>query len=292
MSEQSSAHMSEQSSTRVSEQSSAHMSERSSTAPADPVAVSPPLGPPVPFLAAIVAVAAGQLGRVRVGRGPLLFVATVQSLGLVVLLRGVVHRQDVATSASIVAGSTVLVVAFVALNLLAQRFGSLRASAALDYYAALPVSPAAVVLGTAASYATFTVPGAVVTAVAGVAIYGLPFGHLWVVVPVVAVAAIALSGVGALLGLGLPRPELATIAGQLGMTVVLFLGIIPPAHLPVVARGLRAVVPGTLAVDALADALRAHTDWTGVAVRLGVTVLYGVVALALAGIAMRRAVDR
>jgi ABC-2 type transport system permease protein len=209
-----------------------------------------------------------------------------------VLLRGVVHRHDVATSASIVAGSTILVVAFVALNLLAQRFGTLRANAALDYYAALPVSPAAVVLGTAASYASFTVPGAVVTAVVGAVIYGLPFAHLWVVVPAVAVAAVALSGVGALLGLALPRSELATIAGQLGMTVVLFLGIIAPTHLPVLARGVRALVPGVLAVDAFADALRAHTDWTDVVIRLAATLVYGVVTLALAGWAFRRAVDR
>ena len=148
---------------------------------AEAAALAPPLGPRVPLLRGISAVASGQIGRVRIARGPLLFVATVQSLGLVVLLRGVVHHHDVATSTSIVAGSTVLVVAFVALNLLAQRLGALRATAALDYYAALPISPAAVVLGTAASYATFTVPGAVLTAVAGAAIYGLPFAHLWLV---------------------------------------------------------------------------------------------------------------
>jgi ABC-2 type transport system permease protein len=253
--------------------------------------VAPP-APRVPLVTAIAAVASGQLSRARVSRGPLLFVATVQSLGLVVLLRGVVHRHDTATGAAIVAGSTVLVVAFVALNLLAQQLGAFRANSALDYYAALPVSPAAVVLGMAASYATFTVPGAIVTAVVGAAVYGLPFAHLWLVLPVVVVAAIALSGIGALLGLGLTRPELATIAGQLGMTVVLFLGVIPPSHLPVVVRGVRAVVPGTLAVDALADALRANTDWTGVVIRLGITAAYGVIALALAGIAMRRAVDR
>lgn len=268
------------------------MTEVSTTAESTTVAQAPPLGDRVRLPAGIAAVAAGQVGRVRVARGPLLFVATVQSLGLVVLLRGIVHRHDLATSPSIVAGSTILVVAFVALNLLAQRFGALRANAALDYYAAMPVSPAAVVLGTAASYASFTVPGAVVTAVVGVVIYGLPAAHLWVVVPAVAVAAVALSGVGALLGLLLPRAELATIAGQLGMTAVLFLGIIAPAHLPLVARGLRAVVPGTLAVDAFADSLRAHPDWTAVVLRLLVTLGYGVLALALAGRALRRAVDR
>jgi ABC-2 type transport system permease protein len=250
------------------------------------------LAPRVALPRAIGAVAAGQLGRVRVAAVPLLFVATLQSLGIDVLLRGVVHRHDVATGASVVAGSTVLVVAFVALNLLSQRFGLLRATRALDYYAAMPISPTAVVLGTAAAYASFTLPGAAVTAVVGTALYGLPFGQLWVVLPAVLVAAVVLSGTGALLGLGLPRPELATVAGQLGMTAVLFLGIVPPTHLPEVIRAVRVVVPGTLAVDAIADALRPNTPWGDVVLRLAVTAGYGAVVLALAGRVLRRAVDR
>jgi ABC-2 type transport system permease protein len=249
-------------------------------------------GPKVSLAAGIAAVAAGQLGRVRVARGPLLFVATVQSVGLVILLRGVVHRHDNATAAAIVAGCSVLVVAFVALNLLAQRLGALKASTALDYYAALPVSPAAVVLGTAASYAAFAGPGVIVTAIVGGAVYGLSLGGLWIVIPAAAAAALALSGVGALLGLLLPRPELATIAGQLGMTAVLFLGIIPVGHLPEIVRGLRLAVPGMLSVDAIVDGVRPHTDWTDVILRLAASVGYGVVVLAAAGAAMRRAVDR
>jgi ABC-2 type transport system permease protein len=190
----------------------------------------------------------------------------------------------------VVAGATVLVVAFVALNLLAQRFGQLRASRALDYYAALGVAPSTVVLAAAASYATFTLPGALVTAAVGAGLYGLPATGLWVVLPVVAAAGVALAGVGAAVGLGLPRPELATVAGQLGMTAVLFLGVIPPAHLPPVARALRDAVPGALAVDALAAALRGHVDGAGLVWRLAVTVAMGVVALAVAGRLMRRAV--
>lgn len=253
---------------------------------------APALAPRVPLVRAVAAVTSGQLGRVRVARGPLLFVATVQSVGLVVLLRGIVHHHDVTTAASIVAGSTILVVGFVALNLLAQRLGALRATSALDYYAALPIPAAAVVLGMAASYAAFTFPGAVVTAVVGIAVYGLSFANLWLVVPVVVVAGLALSGVGALFGLAMPRPELATIAGQLGMTAVLFLGIIPPSHLPEVVRGVRDVVPGILAVDGFADALRANPDWLGVLARLVITAGYGVVLLAVASRVFRRAVDR
>jgi ABC-2 type transport system permease protein len=251
------------------------------------------LGPTVSLRAGISAVAAGQLARVKVARGPLLVVATMQSLGLVVLLRGIVHRHDGPTAAAVVAGSTILVVGFVALNLLAQRLGSLKANHALDYYAALPVSPTAVVLGTAASYATFTVPGTLVTAVVGGAVYDLPMSHLWLVVPAAATAALALAGVGALLGLLMPRPELATIAGQLGMTAVLFLGLIPVGHLPEVVRGLRLAVPGMLSVDAFADGLRSGaTPWLDAFVRLAVAAGYGAVALAAAGAALRRAVDR
>jgi ABC-2 type transport system permease protein len=251
------------------------------------------LGPTVSLRAGIAAVAAGQLARVRVARVPLLVVATVQSLGLVILLRGIVHRHDAPTAAAIVAGSTILVVAFVSLNLLSQRLGALKANQALDYYAALPVSSTAVVLGTAASYATFTIPGVFVTAVVGGLVYDLPMANLWLVVPATATAALALAGVGALLGLLLPRPELATIAGQLGMTAVLFLGLIPVGHLPEVVRGLRLAVPGMLSVDALVDGLRhGAMHWADAVVRLAIATAYGAVVLAAAGRALRRAVDR
>ena len=247
-------------------------------------------------LAALAAVTTGQLSRARAARGPLLFVATLQSVGILVLLRGVVDEGSAATARQVVAGATVLVVAFVALNLLAQRFGMLRGattgSSALDFYAALPVPAAAVVLGTAAAYASFTVPGAVLTAVTGCLLYGLPVSHLWVLVLVLPLAGAALAGLGALLGLLAPRPELATMAGQLGMTVVLFLGIIPAHRLPALLRPVRAIVPSTYGTDALAEALRSHPNGGRVLVDLAVCAAVGVVALLLASVAFRRAVRR
>lgn len=251
--------------------------------------------PPAPAaspVAAFAAVFAGQLARARVARASLLFVATLQSIGILVLLRGVVDTHNEVTKQSVVAGSAVLVIAFVALNLLAQRFGALKAARALDYYAALPVPPAAVVLATAAAYAVFTVPGAVLTALVGAALYGLPFAHLWLLLAVLPAAGAALAGLGALLGLALPRPELATVAGQLGMTVVMFLGIIPADRLPVAVRVVRAFVPSTYGVDALAEALRVHPDWAFVATHLAVCVAVGVLALAAASRAFAWAVAR
>ena len=237
-----------------------------------------------------LALYAGQVSRARAARVPLLFVATLQSVGIMLLLRGVVDVGSRTTSQQVVAGSTVLVVAFVALNLLAQRFGMLKGTGALDHFATLPVSGGLVVLATAASYATFTVPGAVITGVFGAVLYGLPLGHLWVLAVVLPLAGASLAGLGACLGLLAPRPELATVAGQLGMSGVLFLGIIPEHRLPGVIQLVRAVVPSTYATDALASSFSRHLD-AGLLVRdLGVCLVVAVLALSLASAAFRRAV--
>lgn len=252
----------------------------------------PSLAPRPSYGAALSAVYSGQLARARLARVPLLFVATLQSMGILLLLRGVVDAGNDTTSQQVVAGATVLVVAFVALNLLAQRLGYLRGAGALDYYAALPVPASAVVLGTAASFATFTLPGAIVTMVVGALLYGLPLAHLWVLVPALLIAGASLSGVGALLGLLAPRPELATVFGQLAMSAVLFLAIIPPGRLPVLVRAARYAVPGTYVADALAATFLARPHWSAVAGELAAAAAIGVATLALAAAAFRRAVAR
>lgn len=249
-------------------------------------------GPRASPAAAFGAVYSGQLARAKAARAPLLFVATLQSVGILLLLRGVVDPGPSVTARQVAAGSTVLVVAFVALNLLAQRFGALRASGALDHYAALPVGGAVVVLATAAAYATFTVPGALVTALLGAALFGLPLGHLWVLAPVLLLAGASLAGLGAVLGLAAPRPEIATVAGQLGMSAVLFLGIIPADRLPTVIAAVRAVVPSTYAVDALAEAFRPQPSAALILGHLAICAVVAVLALAAAARAFRRAVSQ
>ncbi|MFE0425642.1 ABC transporter permease [Streptomyces sp. NPDC058953] len=249
-----------------------------------------PLAPRARLLPSLAAVYRAQLSRARVARIPLLFVATFQSVGIMVLMRGVVDGG--AEARAVVAGSSVLVVAFVALNLLAQYFGQLRGSGGLDHYATLPVPPAAVVLGAAGAYASFTVPGTVVTAVTGSLLFGLPMTHLWVLVAVVPLAGAALAGLGAALGLLAPRPELATLLGQLGMSAALLLGVLPAARLPEPFVYLRDLMPSTYGVEALARAFDARPDWAGVAVDLGICAVVGVVSLTVATLAYRRAAVR
>ncbi|GAA2043306.1 ABC transporter permease [Streptomyces carpaticus] len=252
-------------------------------------AVPHPLAPAVRVWPALRAVYVAQLSRARVARIPLLFVATFQSIGIMVLMRGVVDGGSGDEARAVVAGSAVLVVAFVALNLLAQYFGQLRAGGGIDHYATLPVPAAAVALGTAAAYASFTVPGVIVTAVSGALLYQLPLGGLWVLLAVIPLAGAALAGLGAALGLLAPRAELATLCGQLGMSAALLLGVLPAARLPEPVRWLRELLPSTYGVEALAEVLRPGPDWGVVLVNLAVCAGVGVLALALATWAYRRA---
>ncbi|MFH8371358.1 ABC transporter permease [Streptomyces sp. NPDC018031] len=255
-----------------------------------PAAVPAPLAARARLLPALGAVYRAQLSRARVARIPLLFVATFQSVGIMVLMRGVVDGGSEARA--VVAGSSVLVVAFVALNLLAQYFGQLRASGGLDHYATLPVPPAAVVLGAAAAYASFTVPGTVVTAVTGSMLFQLPMGHLWILAAVVPLSGAALAGLGAALGLLAPRQELATLCGQLGMSAALLLGVLPAERMPAVVSYARDLLPSTYGVEALARSFDTRPDWLAVLADLGVCAGVGVISLAAATWAYRRAAVR
>ncbi|MGD6746022.1 ABC transporter permease [Streptomyces sp. BH106] len=267
----------------------------SELAPARPAPAPGPaeetLAPRARFLPALAAVYRAQLSRARVARIPLLFVATFQSIGIMILMRGVVD-QGGREAQAVVAGSAVLVVAFVALNLLAQYFGQLRAAGGLDHYATLPVPPASVVLGAAGAYASFTVPGTVVTAVVGCLMFQLPLAHLWVLVAVIPLAGAALAGLGAALGLLAPRPELATLLGQLGMSAALLLGVLPADRMPECVQWARDLLPSTYGVEAFARTFAAHPDWGVVLLDLGVCAAVGVASLAVATWAYRRAAVR
>ena len=249
------------------------------------------LGPKAKLWPSMAAVYRAQLSRARVARIPLLFVATFQSVGILIMMRGVVDGGS-HDAQFVVAGSSVLVVAYVGLNLLAQYFGQLRGSGGLDHYATLPVPPAAVVLGAAGAYASFTVPGTVLTAVFGCVLFGLPMGNIWILAAVIPLAGAALAGLGAALGLLAPRPELATLLGQLGMSAALLLGVLPADRMPDAVRFLRDLVPSTYGVEAFAQTFAAHPDWALVLGDLAVCAGVGVVSLAVAAWAYRRAAVR
>ena len=163
---------------------------------------------------ALCAVYRAQLSRARVARIPLLFVATFQSLGIMVLMRGVVDGG--AEARAVVAGSSVLVVAFVALNLLAQYFGQLRASGGPG-----PLRDASGARRRRRAGRRRRVRLLHRAGCRGHGRRGKPAlpaadGRLWVLIAVIPLAGAALAGLGAALGLLAPRPELATLVRPVG----------------------------------------------------------------------------
>ena len=249
------------------------------------------LGPRARLWPSLAAVYRAQLSRARVARIPLLFVATFQSIGIMILMRGVVDGGGEAQS--VVAGSSVLVVAFVALNLLAQYFGQLRASGGLDHYATLPVPPAAVVLGAAGAYASFTVPGTVVTAVFGCVLFGLPLAHLWVLVAVIPLAGAALAGLGR--GARAARAAAGTRHAARAARACprrCCWGCCPPTGCRRRCGSPRDLLPSTYGVEAFARTFGPHPDWAFVLGDLAVCAVVGVVSLAVATWAYRRAAVR
>jgi hypothetical protein len=97
---------------------------------------------------------------------------------------------------------------------------------------------------------------------------------------------------GAALGLLAPRPELATLLGQLGMSAALLLGVLPADRMPEVVRFARDLLPSTYGVEAFARTFGRHPDWAFVLGDLAVCGAVGVVSLAVATWAYRRAAVR
>ena len=123
-------------------------------------------------------------------------------------------------------------------------------------------------------------------------LFGLPLAHLWILIAVIPLAGAALAGLGAALGLLAPRPELATLLGQLGMSAALLLGVLPPERMPEAVRLARDLLPSTYGVEALARTFGPRPDWAHVLGDLAVCGVVGVISLGVATWAYRRAAVR
>lgn len=197
-----------------------------------------------------------QLARLRTSWRPYLIVSSAMPLGIAVLMRAVMDRQQVEElGPQIVAGSAVLAIAMTAVVMLAQRVASLRQSGGLDYYSTLPVSRIELMAAILLSFAVFALPGTLVVLTLGAALFDLSLGALWMALPVWLLGSFALAGLGVAIGFTAPDEQLAGMYSNLTMMAVLFLGILPASKLPEWLAGVRTVLPSTYAVDALKPGL-------------------------------------
>lgn len=197
-----------------------------------------------------------QLARLRTAWRPYLIVSSAMPLGIALLMRAIMNREQIATfGEQIVAGCAVLAIAMTAIVMLAQRVAALKETGGLDFYATLPVSRAALILSVLVSFAVFALPGMLIVLAGGAALFDLSMAALWSALPVWLAGSIALAGIGVALGFVAPDEQLAGMYSNLAMMGVLFLGILPPDKLPDLLDPVRAVLPSTYAVDALKPGL-------------------------------------
>ncbi|MDQ3963868.1 MAG: ABC transporter permease [Actinomycetota bacterium] len=197
-----------------------------------------------------------QLARLRTAWRPYLIVSSAMPLGIALLMRAIMDREQVAQfGEQIVAGCAVLAIAMTAIVMLAQRVAALKESGGLDFYATLPVSRSALVLSILISFAVFALPGMLIVLAGGAALFDLSFAALWSALPVWLAGSIALAGIGVALGFIAPDEQLAGMYSNLAMMAVLFLGILPADKVPDAFGPVRAALPSTYAVDALKPGL-------------------------------------
>lgn len=197
-----------------------------------------------------------QLARLRTAWRPYLIVSSAMPLGIALLMRAIMDREQVAEfGEQIVAGCAVLAIAMTAIVMLAQRVAALKESGGLDFYATLPVSRSALILSVLVSFAVFALPGMLIVLAGGAALFNLSLAALWSALPVWLAGSMALAGIGVALGFIAPDEQLAGMYSNLAMMGVLFLGILPVDKLPDAFGPIRAAIPSTYAVDALKPGL-------------------------------------
>jgi ABC-type transport system involved in cytochrome c biogenesis permease component len=200
-----------------------------------------------------------QMARLRTSWRPYLIVSSAMPLGIALLMRAVMTPAQVSRyGVQIVAGSAVLAIAMTAIVMLAQRMASLKETGTMDYYTALPVARAAVVVSVLVSFAVFALPGTVIVVALGAMMFDLSIAALWAVIPVWALGSFALAGIGVVIGFAAPDEQLAGMYSNLAMMTVLFLGILPAATIPGWLEPVKAVIPSTYAVQALKPGLHGH----------------------------------
>lgn len=205
-----------------------------------------------------------QLARARRSWRQYIIVSSAMPSGIAILLRAMLGHSDPALALQIISGNVVLSVAITAIAMLAQQVAWMRQNRTFDYYHTLPVPNFAVILAILVAYLIFAVPGIAVVLTVGALFYGV---HLTIsagLLPAILLTGVALSGIGALLGMASRDGELAGLTGNLVMMAVLFLGIIPAGRLPAPLVALSDILPSTWSVHLLLRLLTGQAgplDW-------------------------------
>jgi len=183
----------------------------------------------------------------------------------------------------VLTGNLVLALMFGTLDKVASNFAFMRARGMLDYFAALPIRSAALVLATVLAFFLLSIPSVLVTLLFGAWYLGIEITYRPLLLVVLPLAAFSLAGIGAWIGVTVRTPEEAGSLSTLLTLCLLGIGpvLVPSERLPNFLVTLGWFSPATYAASALRQVLLGEPGWRllldmAILVLLTVVVLWGV----------------
>lgn len=187
----------------------------------------------------------------------MLLTATITPL-LSILGLGVFARDaGPGALAYVLTGNVVVSLMFGNMGNVESHVTFMRSQGIFDYFASLPISRYALVIAVVFAFLLLSLPSLVLTILLGSLLLGVPVHVHPLVLVVVPLCALALSGLGALIGVTVREPSQGSAWNLLLTMVMAGLGpvIVPPDRLPAILRVLGYLSPATYAASAFRQTL-------------------------------------
>lgn len=202
------------------------------------------------------------------------------------------HLVEPGRFAQVVAGSVMMEMGLININILAQNIGQDKASKIYDLWVSLPINPAVYVLSTALSFLPMSLLSSVVTLAIGIAFFQLGIAAILLPELIAAFLLIWVStlGVGFLIGVyGRTPRQINQLANVVGVVLTFITPIFYPAsELPPALRYAAELWPLTWGASLLRAIL--GTDYAGIGISSAVLVVFSAfwVGLIAAGLRWRQ----
>lgn len=198
-----------------------------------------------------------QLSNWRWSWRSAIIIGTLAPLGSIIALGVFARDAGSEALAYILTGNLVLSLMFGNLDKTCSNFAFMKAVGTIGYFATLPIQRYALVLATVLAFLTLSLPSLVVTLAIGSLMLGVPVSLSPLILIVIPLAAIPLSGLGALIGASARTPQEAGALSLLTTLMLMALGpvIVPPGRLPGFMLALGRFSPATYAASAFRQTL-------------------------------------
>ncbi|HEX3239513.1 MAG TPA: ABC transporter permease [Solirubrobacterales bacterium] len=210
------------------------------------------------------------------------------TLSVALLSRVVGDRPDDFLQA-LLAGNVVLALMFENQNKVASHFAYMRVTGTLTFFAGLPIRQSLVVAATALAFFVLSIPAFACTALLGAALLDITLHPSPLLIVVAPCVAIAVSGIGAVIGASARSFEEVGSLALLVNLVLLAAGpvIVPASQVPDLVDAIGHLNPAVYAASALRQALFGPvTDQ--VIVDLAVLAAVGIGTMVIASVVLRR----